>query len=294
MAKRKAFLHIGPTHSGSDFLDEALELHAVALSVQRIRRPAKSADEMLRAALEIRRVHKSWGYKRREVEGAWSTICRRAYKGKDTVVFTQPHLAAAGHDEIALLLDRLPGFDLHVVLNVVAPPVPPGGQDVVATVGRWAAALRSPDRLHVIVPPPSGDAATFAWDAFGRIVGFDATPLALPRKTRSAPTPPPPPHRYDELAELADEWGKAIADGGYDVHGELADLVPARSAHGPAGTLATEERLLASTRELSAALDGLERLRVRCAALEARNAELSRTGKKLRRRLTKAAPENAR
>ena len=293
MAKRKAFLHIGPIHSGSDFLDEALALHADALAVQRIRTPAKSADEMLRAALEIRRVHKSWGYKRREVEGAWSAICRRAYKGKDTVVFSQPHLAAAGHDEIALLLDRLPGFDLHVVVNVVAPPVPPGDEDVVATVGRWAAALRSPDRLHVIVPPPAGDAAAFTWTAFGRIVGFDATPLALPRDTRSAPTPPVPPHRYDELVELAEECGKAIAEGGYDVHGELADLVPARPGDGPAGTLATEERLLASTRELSAALDGLERLRVRCAALEARNAELGRAGKKLRRRLTKAVPENA-
>ena len=161
-------------------------------------------------------------------------------------------------------------------------------------MGRWAAALRSPDRLHVIVPPPAGDAAAFTWTAFGRIVGFDATPLALPRDTRSAPTPPVPPHRYDELVELAEECGKAIAEGGYDVHGELADLVPARPGDGPAGTLATEERLLASTRELSAALDGLERLRVRCAALEARNAELDRTGKKLRRRLTNAIPEKAR
>lgn len=294
MAKRKAFLHIGPTHSGSDFLDEALALHADALAVQRIRRPAKSADEMLRAALEIRRVHKSWGYKRREVEGAWSAICRRAYKGKDTVVFSQPHLAAAGHDEIALLLDRLPGFDVHVVLNVVAPPVPPGDQDVVATVGRWAAALRSPDRLHVIVPPPAGDTAAFTWTAFGRIVGFDATPLALPGTAQPAPTLPVRPHRYDDLAELADECGKAIAEGGYDVHGELADLVPARPGDGPAGVPSTEERLLASTRELSAALDGLERLRVRCAALEARNKELGRAGKKLRRRLTKAVPENAR
>ena len=103
-----------------------------------------------------------------------------------------------------------------------------------------------------------------------------------------------PPHRYDELVELAEECGKAIAEGGYDVHGELGDLVPARSVGGPAGALATEERLLASTRELSAALDGLERLRVRCAALEARNAELGRARKKLRRRLTNAVPESAR
>ena len=88
-----------------------------------------------------------------------------------------------------------------------------------------------------------------------------------------------PRHRYDELADLAEECGKAIAEGGYDVHGELADLVPARPGDGPAGSPSTEELLLASTRELSAALDGLERLRVRCAALEARNAELGRAAR---------------
>ena len=163
MAKRKAILHVGPTRSGSDFLDAALALHADPLEGVRIRRPAKSADEMLRATLEIRRAHKTWGYKRREVEGAWSALCRRASKGKDSVVFSQPHLAAATADEIALLLDRLPGFDIHVVLNVVPPHGTDREQDVVATVARWAAALRSPDRMHVVVPPPTGNAAAFTW-----------------------------------------------------------------------------------------------------------------------------------
>jgi hypothetical protein len=289
MAKRKAFLHVGPTHSGSDFLDEALARSDDLLRARGVRRPAKSGDEMLRAALEIRRVHKAWGYKRREVEGAWSAICRRAYKGKDTVVFSQPHLGAATHDEIALLLDRLPGFDVHVVLNVVAPFTVDGGADVVATVGRWAGALRSPDRLHVIVPPPARDAAGFTWAAFGRIVGFEAPPLLPPSVSRSTPRPAVAIDRYDEIADLAEECGKAIAEGGYDVHGELADLVPVRPGNEPAGTPSTEEMLLVSTRELSAALDGLERLRVRCIALEERNAALSRKGKKLKRRLTRTS-----
>lgn len=287
MAKRKAFLHVGPAHSGSDFLDDALARSDDLLAAHGVRRPAKSGDEMLRAALEIRRVHKAWGYKRREVEGAWSAICRRAYKRKDTVVFSQPHLGAATHDEIALLLDRLPGFDVHVVLNEVAPLAVDGGADVVATVGRWAGALRSPDRLHVIVPPPARDAAGFTWTAFGRIVGFEAPPLLPPSASRSTPRPAVPIDRYDEIAELAEECGKAIAEGGYDVHGELADLVPVRPGHEPEGTPSAEELLLASTRELSAALDGLERLRVRCTALEERNAELSRKGKRLKRRLSR-------
>jgi hypothetical protein len=285
MAKRKAYLHVGPTRSGSDFLDAALARHADALEAQRVRRPAKSDDEMLRAALEIRRVHRSWGYKRREVEGAWSAICRRAHKRKDTVVFSHPQLAAATHDEIALLLDRLAGFDIHVVLNAVSPLAADPDPDLGATIGRWAGALRSPDRMHVIVPPLAGDAAGFTWAAFGRIVGFDATSLLLPDPARPAPAPGVPPDRYEETADRAAACAKAIADGGYDVHGELADLVPVRPGDEAAGTPSAEELLLASTRELSAALDGVERLRVRCAALEARNTELTRKRKKLKIRL---------
>jgi hypothetical protein len=291
MAKRKAFLHVGPTHSGSDFLDDALALHAGVLDDQGVHRPAKSPEETLRAAVEIRRIHKTWGYKRREVEGAWSAICRRAYKSRDTVVVSQPHLAAATRDEIALLLDRLPGFDVHVVLNVVGPAGPDGAPDVVATLGRWAAAVASPDRLHVIVPPGSGTEAAFTWTAFGRIVGFDATRLLLPAALDQARARVVPLDRYDATADLADEWAKAIADGGYDVHGELADLLPVRPGDEPAGAPSREELLLAASRDLDAALDELTRLRVASAALEARNAELTRKRKKLKRRLSDATAE---
>jgi hypothetical protein len=125
-----------------------------------------------------------------------------------------------------------------------------------ATIGRWAGALRSPDRMHVIVPPSAGDAAGFTWTAFGRIVGFDAASLLLPESARPTPAPRVPPDRYEETADRAAACAKAIADGGYDVHGELADLVPARPGDEAAGTPSAEELLLASTRELGAALDG--------------------------------------
>ena len=116
-------------------------------------------------------------------------------------------------------------------------------------------------------------------------MGFDATPLPLPNDAPRTPTALVPLHRFDELAELAEACGKAVAEGGYDVHGALSDLVPVRPGSEEAGAPSAEELLLASTRDLSAALDGLERLRVRCAALEERNARLSRKGKKLKRRL---------
>ncbi|MGZ8738750.1 MAG: hypothetical protein ACXWW7_16415 [Nocardioides sp.] len=181
MAKRKAFLHIGPTHTAGDFLDQALAAHAEALAVHGVRRPAKSGEEMFRAVVEIRRVHKAWGYRRREVEGAWSAICRRAHKGRDTVVFSQPHLAAAAPDEIALLLDRLAGFDIHVVVTAPAPaarPVRPG-EELASVLTRWGSALRGPERMHVITPD-GDDLTTHVWSEFGRIVGFDAARLPVP------------------------------------------------------------------------------------------------------------------
>ncbi len=185
MAKRTAFLHIGPTHSGSTFVETALASHADELAERGIRLPARSGEEMFRATVEIRRVHKAWGYRRREVEGTWSAICRRAYKAKSTVVLTQPHLAAAAADEIALLLDRLDGFDVHVVIT--APPpgraVPRGAvEDLCDIIERWGAAVRGPDRLHVIAPPTAHH-EPYVWAELGRIVGFDAAELPLPDNT---------------------------------------------------------------------------------------------------------------
>jgi hypothetical protein len=283
MAKRTAYLHIGPTHSGSDLLADALALHALRLAEQGVHQPAKSRDEMLRAAIEIRRVHKAWGYKRSEVEGAWSAICRRAHKSKGTVLVSQPHLAAATHDEIALLLDQLPGFDVHVVVNLLGPPAPDGDEDAVAIIHRWAGALRSPDRMHVVVPPRGSDPVAFTWATLGEIVGFDA-PRLVPSGEASLRGAVAPARR-DAVVDLAERWGKAIADGGYDVHGDLTDLLPVQPGHAPAAGPSTDERLLAATRDLTAAYDELERLRVRAGALEARNAALTRKGKKLKRRL---------
>ena len=89
MAKRKAYLHVGLPRAGGAFLDAALAEHADALGEHGIRHPAISAEEMFRAAIEIRRDHEAWGYQRREVEGAWAEICRQAHKGKGDVVFSQ-------------------------------------------------------------------------------------------------------------------------------------------------------------------------------------------------------------
>jgi hypothetical protein len=53
--------------------------------------------EMFNAAVEMRRDHRDWGLRRKDVEGSWAHLCRRAIKNKDTVVFSH-HLLVIGID----------------------------------------------------------------------------------------------------------------------------------------------------------------------------------------------------
>lgn len=181
MAKRKAFLHIGLPRTGAGFLDAALLEHADALEAMGVRHPAISTEEMFRAAIEVRRDHRAWGYQRREVEGAWAEICRRAWKGRHDVVFSQELLAACTPEQIDLLLDGLHGFQVHVVVTAREPggqPLPGGaGPDLDEVLQAWSPVVR-PDRLHVVVVPEA-EPEQAVWTAFGEIAGFDATALPL-------------------------------------------------------------------------------------------------------------------
>ena len=78
MAKQKSILVVGLAHTGLPLLTAALDQHRDALLAQGVRVPAKSGDEMFRAAVELRREHRAWGLRRKDVEGAWAGICRRA------------------------------------------------------------------------------------------------------------------------------------------------------------------------------------------------------------------------
>ncbi|MEP9363274.1 hypothetical protein ABLE68_09935 [Nocardioides sp. CN2-186] len=225
MGRRKAYLHIGLPRTGGAFLDSALAEHADTLEELGIRHPAISAEEMFRAAIEIRRDHEAWGYQRREVEGAWAEICRQAHRGKGDVVFSHELLAACTPPQIDLLLDTLSGFEVHVVVTARdlgsqlvaawAGSVEAGrsasfakfrkrvmdparahdqaqrfwaGQDLVDVLARWAHAVRRPQRVHVIVVSADDpDPHETAWTAFGEIVGFDATRLPLTSAAAAGP-----------------------------------------------------------------------------------------------------------
>ena len=168
--KRKVFLHIGMP-GGGDIIEGALVHHREALFELGLDVPARSTEESFLAAIEILREHKAWGFARKEVEGQWAALCRRTWKGKQTVALSLPLVATAGRSEIDLLLDPLAGMQVHVVIT--AGP----GDDIDDIASRWGAAVRKPERMHVLrLEAPSPEKA---WRAFGKIAGFGTASLGL-------------------------------------------------------------------------------------------------------------------
>ena len=184
MAKQRAFIHIDLPQSGGDLIDEGLRRHTGSLTDGRgraVRLPAHSQTEMFRAAVELRRDHRFWGVRRRDVEGSWATLCRRAIKNKDTVVFSHHLLAGCRSDAIALMVDQLPGWAGHGVLTAAAPArrvaAHSDGYGVAAARERWSTVIRRPDRVHVIAADPARPEE--AWHAFGDVTGIDTRSLGL-------------------------------------------------------------------------------------------------------------------
>jgi len=168
--KRKVFLHVGMPGAG-DVIELALVHHRDALVELGIDVPTRSAEETFLSAVEILREHKAWGFARKEVEGQWATVCRRVWKSKQTVAISVPLLAHATRPEIDLLLDGLVGLQVNVVITAGV------DDEIDEVVARWGAAVRRPERLHVIrleEPTPKR-----AWKAFGKTAGFGTASLGL-------------------------------------------------------------------------------------------------------------------
>lgn len=168
--KRKAFLHVGMPGVG-DIIEVALVHHRDALFELGIDVPVRSAEESFLAAVEVLREHKAWGFARKEVEGQWADVCRRAWKGKQTVAISLPLFARASRPEIDLLLESLTGMQIHVVLTATP------DDEIEEIAARWGAAVRKPERLHVIrLEEPSPKKA---WKAYGKVAGFGTASLGL-------------------------------------------------------------------------------------------------------------------
>ncbi|CUR54823.1 conserved hypothetical protein [metagenome] len=114
-----------------------------------------------------------------------------------------------------------------------------------------------------------------------RILGDTSTPPATT-----------PPELYDELLARAEGWQKFIANRGYDVIGQVDDLLPrlpSKSALSP-DDVPVKERLRTTTNALANVLVEVARLREHNEQLEIRNEKLERKRKKLKRKLAERPP----
>jgi hypothetical protein len=118
MAKNNAFLLVGPAIPGVEELHQSLLDRADQLGEAGIGLPPKvSQADMFRAGVEILRTHKDQGLRRRDVEGSWARVCRKAFKVRGDVVIAQDALVDATAEQLALALDSLSGHRVQVVLT---------------------------------------------------------------------------------------------------------------------------------------------------------------------------------
>ena len=110
MAKRLLLLHIGPDPVDVSAMTEALALGRVTV-------PDAGPDAFAYAGIEIRRSHKAAGLKRKQVEGAWAAICRRAHKARSDCFVSMPDFFEATSEQAALALDGLAGFKVVLVVT---------------------------------------------------------------------------------------------------------------------------------------------------------------------------------
>jgi hypothetical protein len=108
MAKRLLLLHLGPDPVDVSSMVEPLAVGGVRL-------PAVDADVVARAEVEILRSHKATGLRRKDVEGAWARVCRRARKTGTDCFVSMPGWFEATPEQAALALDGLADFRVVLV-----------------------------------------------------------------------------------------------------------------------------------------------------------------------------------
>lgn len=133
MGKRLFLLHIGPDPVDVSAMTEALALGRIAV-------PDADADTFAHAGIEIRRSHKAAGLKRKQVEGAWAKVSRRAFKARSDCFVSMPDFFGATPEQAALALDHLAGFKVVLVVT--------SGFDV-APPAAWLSLVRE-ERTHVL------------------------------------------------------------------------------------------------------------------------------------------------
>lgn len=144
MAKKNAFLLVGPAIPSADRLQETLTGAQDQLTTAGLTTPDITRADLDRSAIEVLRTHKTSGVTRKDVEGSLARVVRRAEKTKAAVILGHHAYAGADATQRSLLLDAFSGFRTQVVIT--AERGQPGLDDL---IDAWATHVK-PTRLHVV------------------------------------------------------------------------------------------------------------------------------------------------
>ena len=209
VSERRVFLHVGVPKSGTTFLQASLARNRAALRKAGVVYP-ESQETMFLAALDVRGTHKSWGRKRKEVEGRWDDLCRKARKFDGNTIVSHELLAAASVHQVIAALTMLRGLEVHVVVTardlgrqataewqegikhgrqltfdqfrhtVLAADFENeyarrfwAAQDLPGVLSRWASVVRA-ERVHVVCSPPQPAEPSLLWQRFTEALDLDA------------------------------------------------------------------------------------------------------------------------
>jgi hypothetical protein len=208
----RVFVHVGVPKSGTTFLQGTLAAHRKELRSAGVLYPESGKEPMFRAALDVRRMHKDWGRKRKDVEGTWEKLCRKARAFEGTSVISHELLAGASAREAKAALSLLRYLDVHVVVTArdLARQVTAEWQESIKhgrrvsfeefrarimserrehkhaqrfwasqhlpeVLARWGAELPA-EKVHLVCCPPPESEPAVLWRRFADVVGFDPTP----------------------------------------------------------------------------------------------------------------------
>ena len=166
MAKHLMLLHVGPVEPDVAAMTRTLTAGQVAV-------PDVPADTHRLAGVELRRSHKAAGLKRKQVEGSWARVCRRARKTGADCFVSVPGMLDATPEQVALTLDGVSDFRVVLLLTTGFDAAPPAA---------WTAAVR-PDRTHLL---PAGLGPEQLAAQVARIARMEAEERLL-RRSRKAP-----------------------------------------------------------------------------------------------------------
>ncbi|WP_426245627.1 hypothetical protein [Nocardioides sp. LHG3406-4] len=174
MARRTVHLHVDFTGLAGDKITESLVAHRHELHERGFKVPVKDAGEPWLATLEMRRDHKEHGLRRKQVEGAWAEICRRAHKGRRTPLVSVPGFGTCTPDQIDLVLDGLAGLRVHLVATIPAAAGPEAAEARERALAHWRSRLAKGKVTLVALAP--GD-WRHAWREYAAAADFGSLPL---------------------------------------------------------------------------------------------------------------------